>query len=61
MDRKIILLALSALLLSACNSTPKSSVTNYEAARNLESPKPAGCVSVAELSNTQNPVATNEA
>lgn len=56
MDRKIILLALSALLLSACNSTPKSSVTNYEASGNLESPKPTGCVSVAELSNTQNPV-----
>lgn len=56
MDRKIILATVSALLLSACNSTPKSNVTNYEAAGNLESPKPAGCVSVGELSNKQNPV-----
>ncbi|HAU06500.1 MAG TPA: hypothetical protein DCS49_01755 [Gammaproteobacteria bacterium] len=56
MDRKIILAALSALILSACNSTLTNNVTNYEAAGNLESPKPAGCISVAELSNTQNPV-----
>ena len=56
MDRKIILATVSALLLSACNSTSKSNLTNYEAAGNLESPKPAGCVSVSELSNKQNPV-----
>ncbi|MCO7188581.1 MULTISPECIES: hypothetical protein [unclassified Pseudoalteromonas] len=56
MDRKIILAALSALLISACNSTPKSSVTNYEADGSLGSTRPAKCVSVAELSNTQNPV-----
>ncbi len=56
MDSKIILAFVSALLLSACNSTPKSNVSNYEAAGNLESPKPAGCISVGELSNKQNPV-----
>lgn len=56
MDSKIILAIVSALLLSACNSTPKSNVSNYEAAGNLESPKPAGCISVGELSNKQNPV-----
>lgn len=56
MDRKIILVTIAALLLSACNSTQKSNVANYEVAGNLESPKPAGCVSVGELSNKQNPV-----
>lgn len=56
MDRKILLATISTLLLSACNSIPKSNVSNYEATGNLESPKPAGCVSVGELSNKQNPV-----
>lgn len=56
MDRKIILGTISALLLSACNATPKNNVLNYEANGNLESPQPAGCVSIAELSNRQNPV-----
>ena len=56
MDRKIILGTVTALMMSACNSTPEGNVTNYEAAGNLESPKPAGCVSVGKLSNKQNPV-----
>lgn len=56
MDRKIIVGTLTALFLSACNSTSNSNVSNYEADRNLESPKPAGCVPVSELSNKQNPV-----
>jgi hypothetical protein len=56
MDRKIILATVLALLLSACNSTPTSNVTNYETAGNLESPNPVGCVSVGGLSNKQNPV-----
>ncbi|WP_448546448.1 hypothetical protein [Thalassotalea fusca] len=56
MDRKIILATVSALLLSACNSTSKSNISNYEATGNLKSPKPAGCVSVDELTNKHNPV-----
>jgi hypothetical protein len=56
MDRKIILGTVTALMLSACNSTPKSNATNYEATGNLESSKSAECISMAELSNTQNPV-----
>lgn len=56
MDRKILLVTIGALLLSACNSTPKSNVSNYEATGNLESPQPAGFVPVGMLSNKQNPV-----
>lgn len=56
MDRTIIMAVISALLMSACNSTSKSNVSNYEAAGNLESPQPSACVSVGELTNKQNPV-----
>ena len=56
MDKRVIFGTLTAFLLSACNSTPKSHVSNYEAAGNLASPKPAGCVSISDLSTKQNPV-----
>lgn len=56
MEKKVILGTLTAFLLSACNSTAKSHVSNYEAAGNLASPKPAGCVSISEVSTKQNPV-----
>ena len=56
MDRKLILGSLSALLLTACNSTPQSTVTNYEADENLASSQQIECVPVTELSNTNNPV-----
>lgn len=56
MDRKVFFGTVTALMLSACNSTPQDNATNYEATGNLESPKPARCVPISELSNKQNPV-----
>ena len=49
-------MTVAALVLSACSSASQNNVTNYESAGNLESPKPAKCGSVVELSNKQNPV-----
>ncbi|WP_157981254.1 hypothetical protein [Aliidiomarina iranensis] len=43
--------------LSHTVATPNSNIANYEASGNLESPKPAGCVLVGELSNKQMQVA----
>ena len=56
MDKLKILGVLAVLSLTACNSTPQSNTTNYNAKGNLESPKPSGCVAVNKLSNKQNPV-----
>jgi hypothetical protein len=56
MDKLKIIGVLVVLSLTACNSTPKSNVSNYNAKGNLESPKPSGCVAVNQLSNQQNPV-----
>ncbi|SDZ78050.1 hypothetical protein [Microbulbifer marinus] len=56
MGKFIIFTTLSALFLSACSSTPTSSVSSYQTQGNLESPKPSGCVEISRLSNEQNPV-----
>jgi hypothetical protein len=56
MDKLKIIGVWAVVLLSACNSTPQSNVSNYNAKGNLESPKPSGCVAVNQLSNQQNPV-----
>lgn len=56
MRKFIIVTTFSALMLAACSSPPTSSVTNYQAQGNLESPKPSGCVGISRLSNEQNPV-----
>lgn len=56
MDKSKVISVLAVLVLAACNSTPKSNITDYSAKGNLESPKPSGCVSINQLSNQQNPV-----
>ena len=56
MDKLKIISVLAIFSLSACNSTPQSNISNYNAKDNLESPKPSGCVAANQLSNQQNPV-----
>lgn len=56
MESKIISGVVVFLLLTLCSTSTLANVTNYETEGNLESPKPAGCISVSELTNQQNPV-----
>jgi hypothetical protein len=56
MDKLKIIGLLAVILLTACNSTPKSNVSNYNAKGNLESANSSGCVAINQLSNQQNPV-----
>lgn len=55
-QRKIAILMAVFTTMSACHAAPRSQVIDYQAEGNLESPRPAGCVQVNELSNEQNPV-----
>lgn len=56
MKAKIISSIVVSMLLTVCNTSAQANVTNYEAKGNLESPSPAGCIKVNELTNQQNPV-----
>ncbi|WP_082828098.1 MULTISPECIES: hypothetical protein [unclassified Marinomonas] len=56
MKVKIISSIAVSILLTVCNISAQANVTNYESKGNLESPNPAGCIKVNELTNQQNPV-----
>ncbi len=55
MKRNLLVTLIGVAFLSGCVSTQEGLVTNYTAEGNLQSPAPASCIDVTELSNTQNP------
>ncbi|MEH0669236.1 hypothetical protein [Vibrio owensii] len=56
MNRDVVLASTFAMLLTACNSTTKNNIVNYEAEGNLRTSEPVSCVAVNELTNKSNPV-----